>query len=269
MVAISEKVETYAAPAPLPTRTGHRPLEGKVALVTGSSRGIGRAIALELATAGARVGLNNHNGETHIRTLIAEIEAAGGECLHVRSDVSVSQTAREMVQRVVGRWGRLDILVNNAGITRDHSLRKLTDDEWHDVIGTNLNSVFYCTQAAIPVMIQQGFGRIVSISSVIAQTGNFGQANYAAAKAGIIAFTKSAALELAKHNITVNVIAPGFTDTDMLAPIPEGVRDQIKTKIPLGRFGRPEEVARVARFLVTEGDYITGQQLNVNGGLYM
>lgn len=174
-----------------------------------------------------------------------------------------------MVRHVAEAWGQLDVLVNNAGITRDRSMRKLTDEDWLDVINTNLNSVYYCTTAAMSLMIEQNYGRIINISSFVGQSGNFGQANYAASKGGIIAFTKTAAIELAKFNITVNAVAPGFTLTDMLSKVPENIQNQIKAKIPLGRFGMPEEVARVVSFLAAHGDYITGQQININGGVYM
>jgi acetoacetyl-CoA reductase len=288
-----------------------RSLEGRVALVTGASRGIGRTIALELARAGARVALNYRSGE-------AEATAAANEILSMRTgapasrqtgdssaraladevasrigvavassgqsgvgimatesvmlaqgDVSVSEEARSVVQRVVDRWGRLDILVNNAGITRDKTLRKLDDQDWQEVLDTNLNSVYFCTSAAVPVMIDQKFGRIVNISSIIGQTGNFGQSNYSAAKGGMIAFAKSAALELARHNITVNCVCPGFIATEMLGKVPENVQETVKAKIPLSRFGTPEDVAKATLFLVSDADYITGQQINVNGGLYM
>ncbi len=257
--------------ATTPSRDGQqpRPLEGRVALVTGASRGIGRAIALELAGAGARLGLNNRSGEAQVRPLIDEIERLGSTALHVRADVSNPRDARDMVRRVLDEFGRIDILVNNAGITRDRTLRKMADAEWLEVINTNLNSVFFCTSAAVPAMIEQNYGRIINISSVIGQAGGFGQTNYAAAKGGIIAFTKAAALELAKYNITVNAIAPGFTATDMVQAIPPNVQEQIKGRIPLGRFAQPEEIARVVRLLAADGDYITGQQFNVNGGLYM
>src|SRR5947209_4855935 len=187
----------------------------------------------------------------------------------VLGDVRVKEEARALVGKSIELWGRLDILVNNAGITRDKSLKKLTDDDWTEVINTNLNSVYYCTSAAMKAMSEQRFGRIVNISSFVGQAGNFGQANYSASKGGIIAFTKSAAIELAKYNVTVNALAPGFTETDMLSKVAPQVREQILAKIPMGRFGKPEEIAKAVVFLCSEGDYITGQQINVNGGVYM
>jgi len=174
-----------------------------------------------------------------------------------------------MVKDVIGLYDRIDILVNNAGITRDKSIRKMTDDDWTEVIETNLNSAFYCTSAALPSMIEGKFGRIVSIASFVGQAGNFGQANYAASKAGLIAFTKVLALELAKYNITANVIAPGFTETDMLTAIPPDRLEQLLEAVPLHRLARPEEIAKAAAYLICDGDYITGQQINVNGGIYM
>jgi acetoacetyl-CoA reductase len=244
-------------------------LDGKFAIVTGASRGIGRAIALELAREGAQVAVNYRSGEAEARAVADEIATLGGTALLAQANVSNKDESRGMVKRVVEQWGRLDILVNNAGITRDKSLRKMTDEDWLDVIQTNLNSVYYCTTAAMPVMIEQQFGRIVNISSYVGQAGNFGQANYSASKGGIIAFTKTVAIELAKYNITVNSIAPGFTLTDMLAKVPENVQAQIKAKIPMGRFGLPEEIAKAVAFLAADGDYITGQQININGGVYM
>jgi len=244
-------------------------LNGKTALVTGASRGLGRAIAFKLAEEGAHVALNYRTGEAEIRRVADEITSRGGTVLLFRADVSKKEEARSMVAKVIDRWGHLDILVNNAGITRDKSLKKLTDDDWNEVIDTNLNSVYYCTSAAMKAMCDQKFGRIVNISSYVGQAGNFGQANYAASKGGIIAFTKSAAIEMAKYNVTVNALAPGFTETDMLSKVAAPVREQILTKIPMGRFGKPEEIANAVAFLCAEGDYITGQQINVNGGVYM
>ena len=244
-------------------------LEGRTALVTGASRGLGRAIALKLAEEGARVALNYRSGEAEARRVADEIAAAGGTTLLLRADVSQKDDARGLVAKVIDVWGHLDILVNNAGITRDKSLKKLTDDDWTEVIATNLNSVYYCTSAAMKAMCDQKFGRIVNISSFVGQAGNFGQANYSASKGGIIAFTKTAAIELAKFNVTVNAIAPGFTLTDMLAKVAPEVQEQIKARIPMGRFGKPDEVAKVVVFVAADGDYITGQQININGGIYM
>lgn len=244
-------------------------LDGKVALVTGASRGIGKAIALEMAKEGAKVAVNYRSNESEGQAVADEIATLGGECMLVQADVALKDEARSMVQRVIDNWGGVDVLVNNAGITRDRTMRKLTDDDWTEVINTNLNSVYWCTSAAMPKMIEQNFGRIVNISSYVGQAGNFGQANYSASKGGIIAFTKTAAIELAKYNITVNSIAPGFTLTDMLAKVPEAVQNQIKSKIPMGRFGMPEEIAKAVVFLAADGAYITGQQININGGVYM
>lgn len=244
-------------------------LEGKNAIVTGGSRGIGRAIALELASEGCRVGLNFQHNRALAEEIAAEIGAMGRECLLLQSNVADPAEARAMVKTFLEAYGRLDIMVNNAGITRDKSIRKMTDDDWLQVIQTNLNAVFFCTTAAMQPMIEQKFGRIINISSMNGQTAAFGQANYGASKGGIIAFTKTAALELAKFGITVNVVAPGFTLTDMLSKVPEDVQNQIKSRIPLGRFGMPEEMAKAVVFLAADADYITGQQINVNGGAYM
>lgn len=244
-------------------------LTGRVAIVTGASRGIGRSIALALAAEGAKVAVNYNSSEAAAREVVDTIVANGGESMPIRANVSQVDEARRMVQEVIDRWGRVHILVNNAGITRDRTLRKLTDEDWSTVIQNNLNSVYYCTTAVMQTMIDQKYGRIINISSFVGQAGNFGQANYAASKGGIIAFTKTAALELAKYNITVNAVAPGFTVTDMLAKVPEQIQEQIKARIPMGRFGLPEEVAKVVVFLAADGDYITGQQINVNGGVYM
>jgi acetoacetyl-CoA reductase len=252
-------------------------LDGRVALVSGGSRGIGRAIALCLAAEGATVAINYFSNESAAQEVLEAMAAAAGvsgdeaaaRYMALQGDVSQAEQARGMVRDVIERWGRIDILVNNAGITRDRTLRKLTDEDWLSVINNNLNSVYYTTTAAMGQMIEQGYGRIINISSYVGQAGNFGQANYGASKGGIIAFTKTAALELAKYNITVNALAPGFTLTDMLAKVPANVQDQIKAKIPMGRFGQPEEVAKAVLFLAADGDYITGQQINVNGGVYM
>jgi acetoacetyl-CoA reductase/3-oxoacyl-[acyl-carrier protein] reductase len=244
-------------------------LDDKTAIVTGASRGIGRAIALELAQEGARVALNYVSSDARAQQVADEIASFGGACMLAKADVADPHEARAMVKRVAERFGRLDILVNNAGITRDKSLRKMTDEDWLEVVQANLNAVFFCSSAAIPIMIEQNYGRIINVSSMNGQTGSFGQANYGASKGGIIAFTKTCAIELAKYNITVNAICPGFTMTDMLAKVPANIQDQIKARIPLGRFGTPEDMAKAATFLVEGGDYITGQQININGGAYM
>lgn len=246
-----------------------RPLEGKIALITGASRGIGRAIAAELARRGASVAVNFKVSRTAAEELRREIHELGCDCELFQGDVSDRQEARKLIHEAVEYFHRIDILINNAGITRDRSIRKMTDEDWAEVIDTNLNSVFYCTSAAIPTMIEQKYGRIVNIASFSGQAGNFGQANYAASKGGIIAMTKVLALELAKFNITANVISPGFTETEMVGAIPSEVLDQILARIPLKRLARPGEIAKAVAFLLCDGDYITGQQINVNGGLYM
>jgi len=244
-------------------------LKGRVALVTGAARGIGRAVSLELAGRGANVALNFNHSREKAEELAAELRKAGAECMLVHGDVSRKDEAKRVVQEVLDAWKRIDIVVNNAGITRDSSLRKMSEEDWDEVISVNLNGTFYCTKAALPAMIDQKFGRIINISSVVGQAGNFGQANYSASKGAVIAFTKTVALEMARYNITANVIAPGFTSTEMLAKVPGNVLEQIKEKIPLHRFGQPEEIGKAAAFLAAEGDYITGQQLNINGGIYM
>jgi acetoacetyl-CoA reductase len=244
-------------------------LEGKVALVTGASRGIGRAIAIELAMRGARVAVNFRSDVQHAEAVAAEVAHLGSECLLVQGNVGNKEDAQRIVKAVLDKWGRLDILVNNAGITRDRTLRKMTEEDWGAVISVNLNGTFYTTSAALPAMIEQKFGRVINIASVVGQSGAFGQANYSASKGGIIAFTKTIALEMAKYNITANAIAPGYTATDMVQAIPDNIASQLKSKIPLGRFAEPEEVAKAAVFLAADGDYITGQELNVNGGVHM
>jgi len=244
-------------------------LEGKAALVTGASRGIGRAIAVALAREGAKVAVNYQSNEAKAQEVATEIAGLGGTCLLLKANLGAPQEARAMVKRAAEEFGRLDILVNNAGITRDKSLRKMTDEDWAEVIQTNLNGVFACTSEAIPIMVGQNYGRIINISSMNGQIGAFGQANYSASKGGIIAFTKTAALEFAKAGITVNCVCPGFTQTDMFARVPDNIQDQIKGRIPLGRFAKPEEIAKAVIFLAADGDYVTGQQINVNGGAYM
>jgi acetoacetyl-CoA reductase/3-oxoacyl-[acyl-carrier protein] reductase len=244
-------------------------LNGKTALVTGASRGIGRAVAIELAREGAKVAINYQSSDEKAKEVAYDIGKFGGTCVLAKANLADPKEARAMVKRIAEQFGHLDVLVNNAGITRDKLLPKMTDEDWVEVIQTNLNAVFFCTSAAIPYMTAQSYGRIINISSMNGQTGAVGQANYSASKGGIIAFTRTAALELAKSNITVNVIAPGFTETDMFARVPPNLQAQIRGRIPLNRFAQAEEIAKAVTFLVADGDYITGQQININGGAFM
>ncbi|MCM3116463.1 3-oxoacyl-ACP reductase [Neobacillus sp. MER 74] len=244
-------------------------LKGKVAIVTGGSRGIGASIALELAKNGAKVVINYNIRRELADKVVAEINEFGGEAYAVQADVSESNEAAYLVQETINHYGKLDILVNNAGITRDSTFKKLSEEDWRKVIDVNLNSVYNNTSAALPYLLESDAGRIINISSIIGQAGGFGQTNYAAAKAGLIGYTKSLALELAKSNVTVNAICPGFIGTEMVQAIPEKVLAGIVEKVPQKRLGKPEEIARGVVFLCKDGDYITGQQLNINGGLYM
>jgi acetoacetyl-CoA reductase/3-oxoacyl-[acyl-carrier protein] reductase len=244
-------------------------LDGTTALVTGASRGIGRAIAIELAREGTAVALNYQSSDDKAKEVADEIAGFGGKCVLAKANLADPKEARAMVQRVAEQFTHLDVLVNNAGITRDKLLPRMTDEDWLEVIQTNLNAMFFCTSAALPYMTAQSYGRIINVASMNGQTGAVGQANYSASKGGIIAFTRTAALELAKSNITVNAIAPGFTETDMFAKVPPVLQTQIRGRIPLNRFAQPEEIARAVIFLIADGDYITGQQININGGAYM
>jgi len=246
-------------------------LDNKVALVTGGSRGIGKAIALLLAKEGAKIGLNYNRSADEANAVADQVKALGSEAVVVQADVGDATSARNLVKQVLDQFGTIDILVNNAGITRDMFFKKLTDEAWHEVIRTNLDSVYYVTSAAVPAMLAKNYGRIISISSFVGQKGNLAQTNYAATKAGLIGFSKSLALELARNNITVNTINPGFMGTEMVLSIKEEVQQKLLTQVPMGRFGTPEEVAEAVLFLAADssGSYITGQQINVNGGIYM
>lgn len=245
-------------------------LTGKSAFVTGASRGIGRAIALRLAADGAKVALNFASNSAKAESVKAEIESAGGTAMLVQGDVSDFATVTELVKKIVDQWGRLDILINNAGITRDNLLLKMSEDDFDKVIATNLKGVFNCTKAVTKLMMRQRGGRIVNMSSVVGLKGNISQTNYAAAKAGIIGFTKSAARELASRGVTVNAVAPGFINTDMTAALSEKVKEVLLQEIPAGRMGTPEDVANAVAFLVSDqAAYITGQVLSVDGGLVM
>ena len=245
-------------------------LEGKKALVTGASRGIGRAIALALAAAGADVAVNYAGSEAAAKEVAAEIEAMGRKAFIVQADISSHEASTAMVDAVVKEFGRLDILVNNAGITRDGLLMRMKEEDWDAVLNTNLKGVFNCTKASIKYMMKQRAGRIVNISSVVGLMGNAGQANYAAAKAGVIGFTKAVAKEVAARGITVNAIAPGFIKTDMTSVLSEKVVAGLVANIPLSRLGETEDIAKAALFLVSDdANYITGQTLHVDGGMVM
>ncbi|EEQ48781.1 3-oxoacyl-[acyl-carrier-protein] reductase [Selenomonas flueggei] len=245
-------------------------LDGKIALVTGGSRGIGRAIALRLAEEGAKVAVNYAGNQTAAEEVKAIIEQHGGTAMIVQTDVSDSAAATEMVAHVHEELGGLDILVNNAGITRDTLLLRMKDEDFDAVINTNLKGIYACTKAAAKFMTKQRSGRIVNLSSVVGEIGNVGQTNYAAAKAGVIGFSKAAAKEFASRNVTVNVVAPGFIDTDMTAVLKDSIREKLIEEVPLGALGKPEHVADAVLFLVSDAaSYITGQVLNVDGGMVM
>ena len=242
---------------------------GKVAIVTGSSRGLGRAIVRELADHGCKVVINYFQSKELAVQLQSELKDKGQEAICVQAGVAHPDDVQNLIDTTVKEFGGIDILVNNAGVNRDRTIRRMSVEEWQEVIATDLSSVFYCTNAALPHMIERGGGRIVNMSSIVGQMGNLGQSNYAAAKAGIVGFTKSAAQEFARFNITVNAMCPGFIATEMVTNLTEEVQQALLAKIPLGRFGKPEEVARLCRFLVSEGEYITGAQININGGMYL
>ncbi len=245
-------------------------LANKTALVTGASRGIGRATALELAKAGAKVAVNYAGNRAAAEEVVAMIEAAGGQAFMVQADVGDSAAVDAMIKSVVERFGSIDILVNNAGITRDNLIMRMKEEDWDAVIHTNLKGIFNCTKIVTKLMMKQRYGRIVNMTSVVGVMGNAGQSNYAAAKAGVIGFTKSMAKELASRNITVNAVAPGYIATDMTADLPEQAKTDLQTQIPLQRLGTPADVASAVLFLVSPGaDYITGQTLHVDGGMVM
>lgn len=279
-----------------------KPLEGKVAVVTGGSRGIGKAISLRLAEEGAHVAINFQNTKEHAENLsriidqigtIDEldklsvlvdqidtkedakevsnvIDSMGSHSYTYQANVNDFEQVKGMCTEIVKKFGKIDILVNNAGIVRDKSFIKMTPQMWNEVLSVNLDGTFYCTKAVIEGMLERKYGRIVNISSVIGRMGNRGQANYAASKAGIIALTQTLAKEFANKGITVNAVAPGFIETDMLKSVPKEILDKILSQIPLGRLGKPSEVAGAVAYLVSEyGDYITGQVIDINGGLYI
>jgi 3-oxoacyl-[acyl-carrier protein] reductase len=245
-------------------------LKGRTALVTGGSRGIGRAVGIALAEEGADVAINYVSSETSARDVAEHIKKMGRRVILAQADVSDYPDTFRMAQDVIREFGHLDILVNNAGINSDKTFTKMDHASWRKVLGTNLDGVFNCTKVFVDQMLRQGYGRVVNMTSVIGQIGNFGQANYAASKAGVAAFTKSLAKELAGKGITVNAVAPGFIETEMVASIPDKVKERLLAQIPLKRFGTAEEVARAVVYIVSsDGDYITGAELSINGGLLM
>ncbi len=243
-------------------------LAGKVALVTGSSRGLGRAVAVKLASMGARVAVNYLSNDGEAASAAKAIEALGNEALLVKANVADSDAVKNMVRQIVDKWGKIDILVNNAGITKDNLLPRMSDDAWDDVINTNLRGAYLCTKFALRSMMNQPWGRIINIASLAGIVGNMGQANYSASKGGLIAFTKSVAREVGSRNITANVIAPGFFVTDMTNKLPQEAKDSILARIPLKRFGQPEDLAELAAFLASErSSYITAQVICIDGGV--
>jgi len=247
-----------------------RKLEGKVAVVTGASRGIGRAIALKLADEGAKVVVNYSGSQAKAEEVVAMIQENGGEAIAVQASVSQTEEVTALMDTAVKTFGSLDILVNNAGITRDNLLMRMKEDEWDDVLNTNLKGVFLCTKAVTRQMMKQRAGRIINISSIVGVAGNAGQANYVAAKAGVIGLTKTTAKELASRNILVNAIAPGFIETEMTDQLPEELKQGMLTQIPLAKLGQPEDIAKAVAFLASDdANYMTGQTLHIDGGMVM
>lgn len=244
--------------------------EDKVAVVTGASRGIGAEIAKTLAKEGAKVVVNYSGSEAKAKEVVAEIEALGSEAIAVRADVSNSEDVKAMMDQTIEIFGKIDFLVNNAGITRDNLLMRMKEDEWDDVMNINLKGVFVCTKAVTRQMMRQRSGKIVNVASIVGVAGNPGQANYVAAKAGVIGLTKTTAQELASRNILVNAVAPGFITTDMTEALPEEVKEGMLRMIPLKRLGEPEHVAKTVAFLLSDdANYITGQTIHIDGGMVM
>ena len=245
-------------------------LDGKIALVTGGSRGIGRAVAIELAKEGAAVAINYAGNKAAAEEVQSIITQMGGKAMIIQADVSDEKSAMQMVEEVIAQLGGIDILVNNAGITRDGLFIRMKEEDWNAVINTNLTGIFNCTKVAAKYMMKKRSGRIINMSSVSGIMGNAGQTNYAAAKAGVIGFTKSLAREMASRGITVNAVAPGFIATDMMAAMPVKAQEHVLTSIPLGKMGKPEDIANAVLFLASDkASYITGQVIHVDGGMVM
>jgi 3-oxoacyl-[acyl-carrier protein] reductase len=241
---------------------------GKVAVVTGASRGLGRGIALKLASLGAKIAVNYLSNDAEAEKVVQIITGGNGEAFSIKANVSDSEAVKNMMRQIVAKWGKIDILVNNAGITQDGLLPRMTDESWDEVINVNLRGAYLCTKFALRSMMNQPSGRIISISSLAGVVGNIGQANYSASKGGLIAFTKSVAREVGSRNITANVIAPGFFLTDMTEKLPQEARDAIVARIPLKRYGTPEDLAELVAFLASErSNYITAQVICIDGGV--
>jgi 3-oxoacyl-[acyl-carrier protein] reductase len=244
--------------------------EGRVAIITGGGRGIGRAIVVRLAKEGANVAISYRSNDAAAEETAQKVREAGVKCELFKGDVASPEDVQALFKGVSDAFGRVDILVNNAGITRDNLMMRMKEDEFDEVLRTNLKGTYLCTRAALRPMVRARWGRIVNVGSVVGLVGNAGQANYAASKAGIIGFTKSVAREVAQRGITVNAVAPGYVETELTGGLPEGVKEQILAQVPTARFGEPEEVAEVVAFLSGEGaGYITGQTLAVDGGMTM
>lgn len=244
--------------------------EGKTAIVTGASRGIGREIAIMLGKEGARVAVNYSGSKEKAEEVVEMIKQSGGDAFAIQANVSDTEQVKQMIDETLKTFGSIDMLVNNAGITRDNLLMRMKEDEWDDVININLKGVFLCTKAVTRQMMKQRAGKIVNLASIVGVIGNPGQANYVAAKAGVIGLTKTTARELATRNITVNAVAPGFITTDMTDALPQDVKEQMLGSIPLGKLGSAQDVAGAVAFLLSDdANYITGQTIHVDGGMVM